>query len=431
MSQPKWINEKGQIDEVLFCSAFIQRYCVHYNGNVFTTRDGTIDNDWSMQQKIFYEIVAWVRGSLAQKTESLLRTLKLMSYGPTRPMEDSCIHLANGTYYPGSGFDPEKLPTVCRLQVSFNPDAPAPGRWLAFLQDLLEPEDIPTLQEYLGYCLLATTRAQKMLILLGKGGEGKSQIGFVMQAIFGSTLNTSSIQKVEHNKFARADLEGKLLMVDDDMDMNALKKTNYIKSIVTAQGKMDVERKGQQSYQAALFVRFLCFGNGGLTALHDRSDGFYRRQIILTTRDRDPDRVDNPFLREDLLKETEGILLWMLEGLWQLICRNFQFTISPQARKNMDTLIRESNNIVEFLESEGYVKFGPQYRSGTNQLYSIYRDWCTDNALPPFGSKTFFNYLNQNQARLHIASSKNIPMPGGRAVRGYLGLGICQPDFSP
>ena len=53
-------------------------------------------------------------------------------------------------------------------------------------------------------------------------------------------------------------------MVDDDMDMNALPKTNYIKSIVTAEAKMDLERKGIQSYQQQLYARFLCFGNGAL-----------------------------------------------------------------------------------------------------------------------------------------------------------------------
>lgn len=170
------------------------------------------------------------------------------------------------------------------------------------------------MQEYLGYCLIPSTKGQKMLMLIGKGGEGKSRIGVVMNAIFGLNMNTTSIQKVETNRFARADLEGKLLMVDDDLDMNALTKTNYVKSIVTAELRMDLERKKEQSYQGQLYVRFLCFGNGALTALHDRSDGFFRRQIILTTKDKPADRFDDPFLAEKLIAEKEGIFLWMLEG---------------------------------------------------------------------------------------------------------------------
>ena len=99
-----------------------------------------------------------------------------------------------------------------------------------------------------------------MLMLIGKGGEGKSRIGLVMRSLLGDSMNTTSIQKVESNRFSRADLENKLLMVDDDMDMSALPKTNYIKSIVTSECKMDMERKGVQSYQSQLYVRFLCFG---------------------------------------------------------------------------------------------------------------------------------------------------------------------------
>ena len=79
-------------------------------------------------------------------------------------------------------------------------------------------------------------------------------------------MNGSNIQKVEHNRFARADLEYRLLMVDDDMKLEALKDTNYIKTIVTLEDKMDLERKSKQSVQGNLYVRFLCFGNGSLSA---------------------------------------------------------------------------------------------------------------------------------------------------------------------
>ena len=61
----------------------------------------------------------------------------------------------------------------------------------AFPFGTVEPEDIPALQEYLGYCLIPSTKGQKMLMLIGKGGEGKSRIGVVMNAIFGLNMNTT------------------------------------------------------------------------------------------------------------------------------------------------------------------------------------------------------------------------------------------------
>ena len=88
------------------------------------------------------------------------------------------------------------------------------------------------------------------MVIKGNGGEGKSQIGAVLSTIFGTNMKDGSIGKISENRFARADLEHILLCVDDDMRMEALRQTNYVKSIVTAQGKMDLERKGKQSYQA-------------------------------------------------------------------------------------------------------------------------------------------------------------------------------------
>ena len=68
--------------------------------------------------------------------------------------------------------------------------------------------------------------------------------------------------------------------------------------------------------------------NGDLQALYDRSDGFYRRQLVLTTREKPVDRADDPDLAEKMTAEVEGIFLWALEGLQRLVANNFKFTES-------------------------------------------------------------------------------------------------------
>ncbi len=37
-----------------------------------------------------------------------------------------------------------------------------------------------TLQEYIGYCLIPSNKGQRMMVIKGNGGEGKSQIGAVL-----------------------------------------------------------------------------------------------------------------------------------------------------------------------------------------------------------------------------------------------------------
>jgi len=236
-------------------------------------------------------------------------------------------------------------------------------------------------------------------MLIGRGGEGKSRIGLILNAMFHSAMNVGNIQKVETNRFARADLEHRLLMVDDDMDMSALPKTNYIKSIVTAEAKMDLERKGIQSYQGQLYVRFLCFGNGSLTSLYDHSDGFYRRQLILTTKERPAGRKDDPFLVEKILDELEGIFLWCLEGLHRLIANGYSFTVSNRSAENVELIRRSNNNILDFLQSEGYIRFKADAESSSKAIYEAYKMWCEDNALHALAANRLSSELAQNEKK--------------------------------
>lgn len=420
---PDWFDGE-RIDEMMFCQDFLAKHPMKCVRDRLFTVDGAVEDERQIGQLILREISGYVTANLAKRVSNLLASIKLLAYSPPLPIETDRIHVANGTCFMDGQFSPEKDFCNNRLTVAYRPDAPSPERWLRFLSELLYPEDIPTLQEYLGYCLLPTTRGQKMLMLIGKGGEGKSRIGLVMRSIFGDSMNTTSIQKVENNRFSRADLESKLLMVDDDMDMSALPKTNYIKSIVTSECKMDMERKGVQSYQSQLYVRFLCFGNGALTALHDRSDGFFRRQIVLTTKDKPAGRADDPFLSDKLIDEREGIFLWCLEGLHRLLVNNYRFTISDRARENISVVVREANNIVDFLASDGYIQFKADSEAATRDLYAAYKVWCEDNAENPLSPKSFSSFIAQSADTYRLEATNNVYIGSGKRCRGYVGIQV-------
>ena len=421
---PIWYDGK-RINEILFCDEFLKEHPMRYiNGKLFTL-DGPVESEELVRKQIAEMMQCCVTSNISKRTTALLECLKLRAYSQPLPLKTDRIHVSNGICTPDGRFAPKMAFCNNRLPVDFNPNAPAPVRWLSFLRELLDESDIPCLQEYRGYCLIPSTKAQKMMVIIGKGGEGKSRIGLVLKALLGDGMNTSSIQKVEKNRFARADLEYRLLMVDDDMDMNALPKTNYIKSIVTAEGKMDMEKKGSQSYQSRLYVRFLCFSNGALSSLYDHSDGFYRRQLILTMKDRPLDRKDDPFLIEKLIAEKEGIFLWCLAGLQRLIANDYRFSISDRAAQTMESIRRSSDNILEFLASSGgYIRFREGAESSSKDLYQAYKQWCDDNAYHSFNANRLSSELAQNAARYHIEATNNIHLPNGKRVRGFKGIEV-------
>ena len=419
---PCWVLRGDRVDELAFANEFLtNHHMVSVNGTFFTP-DGRLSDENALRKDIFQVISRYIRGGLARKVDSILATLHLACQYPCLDDSMTQVQVQNGTWHLDGSFSTFRDIVVNRLPVAYQPDAPKPERWLQFVDELLEPGDVLTLQEYMGYCLLPVTFGQKMLIIIGRGGEGKSRIGTVMKDLLGDNMYMGSIAKIENSPFARADLEHMLLMVDDDLKMEALKQTNYIKSIVTSELPMDLERKGIQSYQGRLFCRFMAFGNGNLRSLYDRSYGFFRRQLILTTKDRPRNRQDDPYLSIQLRKEKEGILLWCLEGLQRLFYNDFQFTVTPLAEENLNDAIREGNNAVDFMKSEGYFRFDSQGSVTSRALYHAYRDWCDDNAMMAMSSSSFITYINQNQRGFGITYSTNIPIGNGRYARGYKGI---------
>ena len=333
MNQPVWFDGQN-INEALFCEEFLHEHRIIFSNGAFFTPDGRVTDELPLRGEIYDKLKSCAVNNIPRKISNILEVLKLEAQVPDFPPEQERIHVSNGTLLLNGAFTDGRPAIVrSRLPVAYNPDAPAPVIWLNFLHGLLHAEDIPTLQEFIGYCLIPSNKGQRMMVIKGNGGEGKSQIGAVLSSIFGTNMKDGSIGKISENRFARADLEHILLCVDDDMRMEALRQTNYVKSIVTAQGKMDLERKGKQSYQGWMFARLMAFSNGDLQALYDRSDGFYRRQLVLTTKEKPMGRADDPDLAEKMKAEAEGVFLWAFEGLQRLVANSFKFTESDRIRE--------------------------------------------------------------------------------------------------
>lgn len=423
-----WFDSKA-INEVIFCEEFLRDYpMITVNGTFFTV-NGIVNDENRLKKEIYDRIKPYVTSNIAKRVTNLLDVMRMECCAADLLLYQDRIHVANGTYHLDGTFSTEKDYCRNRLPVAYHPEAPQPVTWLHFLSQLLEPEDILTLQEFIGYCFIPSTKGQKMLMLTGKGGEGKSRIGVVLRALLGTNMKTGSVAKVETSNFARADLEHELLMLDDDMKLEALPQTNNIKAIITAELPMDLERKRQQSYQGDLYVRFIGLGNGVLQALHDRSVGFFRRQIILTTKEKDPNRKDDPYIAEKMTAEAEGIFLWALEGLHRLIANDFRFTLSQSALDNLNDAVSDGNNIIDFLASEGYIRFRADYEASSKNLYAVYKQWCDDNALNSLSQKSFGSFLKQNESRYNLEYTNKVNIGGGRFARGFVGIELLQRPF--
>ena len=111
---------------------------------------------------------------------------------------------------------PDFLSTI-QLPVQYNPSAKCPNI-LRFLGQVLHPQDVFTAMQIFGYILLKSSKFEKAFMLFGSGNNGKSVFIKLIESFVGRQ-NTShvALQDLDGDRFASADLYGKLVNVFADL----------------------------------------------------------------------------------------------------------------------------------------------------------------------------------------------------------------------
>ena len=102
---------------------------------------------------------------------------------------------------------------------------------------------------------------------------------------------------------------------------------------------------------------------------------------------------------------------------------NYQFTVSQKALENLETVKNSSNNVIEFLHSEGYIRFKADMEASSKALYEAYKLWCEDNARKPLNENRLSSELAQNERLYNVEYTNNIYVAGKR-VRGFVGIEV-------
>ena len=427
---PEWTYDGRngrELNEQLYITDFAERHGVKCINNLLYSVDGLFP-DGRAKQLIISDILPYVERCHDKKAVSLLNGIKQYCYIDTPDPSPDKLHFKNGTLTKDENglftvFSPEKEFCLNRFAADYDPNAPKPERFLKYLSEVYHEDDRVTLQQYCGYCLLPSTVLQKMLIILGSGGEGKSVLGAILNGVIGETNCFNESINTLQSRFGVANIENKLLFIDDDLSENAIHSARNLKTLVTNKGIISAERKGIQDNQIKAYARFLCFGNFPIQALYDTSEGFTRRQLILEAKPKAPDRTDNPYLDREILKnEAEGVLLWLLEGLNTLIQNNLVIAVSERTQTVSDNIKRENDTVALFLDECPDLEIKPGLTVFSETLKLMYDDFCTDNVLPALKPKSFIAAVKSKGKSKGISYSTNVTI-NGRRSRGFEGIG--------
>jgi len=287
--------------------------------------------------------------------------------------------------------DPEFLSPI-QIPVAFDPAADCPETE-KFAGEVLADDLIESVWELAGYLLIPDQSLQTAFMLLGEGANGKSTLLNLLMTLIGKE-NTSAValHRLDEDRFATAELVGKLANVFADLDARALQASSIFKSI-TGGDLITAERKYDHPFQFTPYARLL-FSANEPPPTPDSSDAFFRRwQVIPFDRRFDPGKADRRLIhRLTTPTELSGLLnlgLSRLEGLQH----RGAFITSDSGQAAKERFRTDSDSVAGFIDDACEVD--PDVRVSKSTFYEAYKAWCSDSNRRPKGKQKFNRQIAQ------------------------------------
>lgn len=421
-----WIDvKKGRLNENIFAKWFIETNHLMYSNGVFYTRSGMTDED-GLKREIAESLEGvGINERIGARVKNLLEAIKCHCAVPSFRPDENLIPFANGDFHIDTRtFKPgEFAPVPYRLPIPLKNTIETPVYFMKWMENLFDEGDRETVLEYLAYCLVPTTAAQKALFLVGEGGTGKSGIGTVLQSVFGKAVfSAPDTREIMENRFMIAELENKLVLYDDDLNTAALENTGLYKKLITNTLEIKADRKYAKPFEFKPYVRMIACCNQMITSLHDSSEGFLRRLLPVLVKPKDKDFVPDLSFYNKLKREGVVIAQVLLRYLFKLIERDWTLPESDRTAAYMAQKRALDNPLPDFMKT--CFEFGENMGGvATSEIIKVYEYWCRKNSYTQLRPRTLQMWLTDNSAAYGIEYSKHIKV-NSIEVRGYSGMKI-------
>jgi P4 family phage/plasmid primase-like protien len=314
--------------------------------------------------------------------------------------------------------DPGFLSPV-QIPVRYDPEAACP-EWDRFVAEVF-PEDARELAFEMPADLMTPSRsAQKAILLLGEGSNGKSTYLRALSAFVGSpNISTVSLHKLESDRFSTARLVGKLANVCPDLPSTHLAATSIFKAVTGGDALLG-EYKYRESFEFDPYCR-LVFSANHVPRSGDASHAFFRRWLVIPF-----DRTFEPseqVPREELdakladPRELSGVLNRALDVLPRVRREGFSETGSMRAAHEE---FRAMTDPVAVWLAQNTVESAQAFVAKAALLQAYNRD-CEEHGRAGMTATAFG--LAMKRARPGISEGQRT-VNGKPRVKVWLGIGL-------
>lgn len=299
---------------------------------------------------------------------------------------------------------PEHLSRI-QLPVNYDQEAQCPNI-LNYFRTTLDRKYVKTALALVSCALTGTNEHQVMGLLAGSGNNGKSVFLNLNRALIGWE-NTSSVspQELESDRFAVADLYGKLLNICGDLPVKPLKDTTILKKI-TGLDPLRAQEKFKKPFDFICKAMML-FSTNKLPESPDNSLGFFRRWIIIPFLKNFEGKEDTKLLSKMTTdEELSGYLNLLLSSIkWQRLTGGFP---DLETFKEREETYRRMQNTTEYFLKDCTEESIGNYVS-KDEFFERYEQYCQYNNLPTETKESFGKKLSKLGFQ-----TKKVPINGKR-----------------
>lgn len=384
-----------------------------YTGGVWNRRtDDYIKSyvDRTLGEFSTYQRVSSITGLLKTKA---IRSDIAFDRRPVWNFINGTLDLETGTFRDHNPND------YCSVQSSYpyNPDATYHA-WSRFIDDITasDPRAAELLQLIPGYTLMQENKYEKIFVLTGEGGNGKSKYLEILRYLFGSD-NVSYLKPKDLLKdFKLIQLKDAIINIAGEIKSNLVEVEEAMKSVASGEPQT-------ACYKGKDFVNFtprakLVYACNGQLSSGDTSDGLTRRLVMVDFKVSFVDNPDpsEPYQRQkdinildSLMQELNsgGIFNWCYEG-YKLLRAVGYFTETSDQAELIHEFKRSSNPVLLFWEE--FDNFLTEY--DYQQAYSDYTEWCSENGYRPESSMKFHREFRKISAKQYEPIEKSVRIDG-------------------
>lgn len=304
---------------------------------------------------------------------------------------------------------------------SYDPNA-ACELWEKTINEIMEgsAEKIRYLQKILGLCLTGITAEEELYFFYGASTRnGKSTICETVLSIlndYGATISPETLA-VKANKDSRtaspdiAKLAGIRLVIASEPPKKMIFDTSLVKTLT---GRDRVTARFLHQNEFCFTPKFkLLINTNYLPTITDQTVFKSGRIRVVSFNKHFGEHEQNKKLKDELRKEANGILNWMISGLY--LYRKEGLEPPAAVRDSTDEYEIDSDKIGRFI-SECLVK--SDKNTSAKDAYEKYSKWCSDSGLGIDGRNNF--YIELKTRGLFGTSGTVNGKTVRNVVRGYI-----------